>query len=50
MDRLANEFNIRVSRAATYGLNFPARLTFFGSGFRTGMLDRVTGPGYGTNI
>ena len=26
----------------------PARLTFFGSGFRTGVRDRATGPGYGT--
>ena len=45
---LANECKFRDSRAATYGLNLPARLTFFGSGFRTGVRDRATGRGYGT--
>ena len=40
--------NSRDSRAATYGLNLPSRLTFFGSGFRTGVRVRATGPGYGT--
>ena len=28
----------------------PARITFFGSGFRAGVRNRATGPGYGTNI
>ena len=28
----------------------PPELLFFGSGFRTGVRNRATGPGYGTNI
>ena len=47
---LANEWKFRDSRAATYGFNLPTRLTLFGSGFRTGVRNRATGPGYGTNI
>ena len=48
--RQANEWKFRDNRAAGYGLNLPARITFFGSGFRTGVRNRATGPGYGTNI
>ena len=38
------------SRAATYGLNLPTRLTFFGSGLRPGVRDSAMEPGYGWNM